>query len=276
MKRRRVVLISLVVATVVSSLAVAQWGRGRRWRRGPSSYDASDERLRGGVPSWDLDAQFPHETFTFARIRYGGYRRGNWGIDWPDSDLNFSYRLQQLTALDVDPNGKIVSLTDDALFDYPFIYLIEPGYLVLDDSEVQALRRYLLSGGFLMVDDFWGEREWYQFYTQIKRVFPRREPEELPLDHEIFHCVYDLNEKPQIPSVGHAMNGYTTERRDAREPHYRAIFDDNQRMMAIICHNTDLGDGWEQEGYDAWYFSEYSEKRAYPLGINIVVYAMTH
>ena len=134
----------------------------------------------------------------------------------------------------------------------------------------------LISGGFLMVDDFWEEEEWRNFYNEIKRVFPDREPQELTLDHEIFHCVYDLKEKPQIPSIRHGMAGRSYERRDAKVPHYRAILDDNGRMMAIICHNTDLGDGWEREGVDPYYFKEYSEKSAYPLGINIVVYAMTH
>jgi hypothetical protein len=274
--RQRIILVCLLLVTIVSSLAIAQWGGRRRWRRQTTNMDASDPRNRGGVPSWKLDDQFPDDSFTFVRIRYSGYYSGKWAIDWPDSDLNFSYRLQQLTALNVHPNGKIVSLTDKELFDYPFIYLLEPGDMMLDEAEVTALRRYLLTGGFLMVDDFWGQSEWYQFYSQIKRVFPQREPEELTLSHEIFHCVYDLDEKPQIPSVGTALSGYTTERHDAPEPHYWAIRDDKRRIMAIICHNTDLGDGWEEEGVDPWYFREYSEKRAYPLGINIVVYAMTH
>jgi hypothetical protein len=146
----------------------------------------------------------------------------------------------------------------------------------LTEVEVKSLRRYLLNGGFLMVDDFWGQDEWYTFYYQMKRVFPDREPVELPLEHEIFRCVYELDEKPQIPSINVALAGRTFERWDAQEPHYRALFDDDGRMMAIICHNTDLGDGWEREGVDPWYFKEFSEKRAYPLGINIVVYAMTH
>jgi hypothetical protein len=166
------------------------------------------------------------------------------------------------------------------LFDYPFIYIVEPGALFFSDEEVKALRHYLDNGGFLMVDDFWGEEEWYNFYTEIRRVFPDRQPQELPLDHPIFHCVYDLKRKPQIPSIDYAWagryTGRTWERWDAQTPHYKAIFDDHGRMMVIICHNTDLGDGWEREGEDPWYFHEFSEKYAYPLGINIVVYAMTH
>lgn len=271
----RMALVALLGLTVVSALAVAQ---GRRWRRQvrPDMVD------RGGVPEWTNDEQFKSDVFTFVRVRYnshGGWGRGGgggWATDYPDSDLNFSYRLHQLTSLQVDPNGKILELTDDALFDHPFLYMIEPGRMWLDESEVVALRRYLLNGGFLMVDDFWGEDEWQNFYENIKRVFPDREPVELPLEHEIFHCVYDLKEKPQVPSIHAWEAGYTTERWDAREAHYRGIFDDEGRMMAIICHNTDLGDGWEREGMDPTYFKEFSEKWSYPMGINIVTYAMTH
>ena len=134
-----------------------------------------------------------------------------------------------------------------------------------------------------MVDDFWGDSQWLNFYQEIKRVFPDREPQELPADHEIFRCVYRLKEKPQVPSIGAAYQGrdmgITYEMYhdgNTRDVHYRGIFDDKGRMMAIICHNTDLGDGWEREGEDPWYFHEFSEKKAYPLGINIITYAMTH
>ena len=270
----RITIVCLILALVVSSLAVAQYGRGRRWR---GRFDVADPQFRNGVPQWETDAQFKSDSFTFVRVRYSSYGRrgGGWAVDYPDSDLNFSYRLQQLTTLDVDPNGKILSLTDAELFDHPWIYMIEPGGMVLSEPEVESLRRYLLNGGFLMVDDFWGEYQWENFYHQIKRVFPERELVELTVEHEIFHCVYDLEEMPQIPSIGHALSGWTTEIQGAL-PHYWAIYDDAGRMMAIICHNTDLGDGWEQEGESPEYFREFSEKSAYPLGINIVVYALTH
>lgn len=265
-------------------------------RRGPRSFDRRyDERRyddRRGVPEWTPDREFSHDVFTFVRIRYSsgyggreyygrgrgrGFSGGNWATDYPDSDLNFSYRLHQLTSMEVDPSGVVLELTDPKLFDYPFIYIVEPGRLVFSEDEVKQLRRYLLNGGFLMVDDFWGEAEWDNFYFQIKRVFPDREPHELPYSHPIFHAVFDLKEKPQIPSINVAVGyGITYEREDAKTPHYKAIFDDKGRMMVIICHNTDLGDGWEREGEDEWYFREFSEKSAYPLGINIVFYAMTH
>ncbi len=268
----------LFVLTLLLTVTVVGISLGQRWRR--RSFDLTDPSDRNGVPLWELDKEFKQDTFTFARVQYSSYNdRGQWGkwqVDFPDSDLNFSFRLQQLTSMEVDPLGKVVKLTDPELFDYPFIYVIEPGQMYLMEDEVIGLRRYLENGGFMMVDDFWGENEWHQFYSQLKRVFPQREPVELPLEHEIFHCVYELKVKPQVPSIHAAQSGYRTERADAQEAHYKALYDDNGRMMAIICHNTDLGDGWEREGEDPWYFKEFSEKYAYPMGINIVVYAMTH
>jgi hypothetical protein len=274
---RRWRILAVVIGLVVIGCGVAVAQRGM-WRRRQQEF-RPEMVDRGDIPVWNVEERFKADVFTFVRIRYsswGGWG-GKWAVDFPDSDLNFSYRLHELTALEVDPYGKIIELTDERLFDFPFIYLIEPGDLLFSDEEVTALRRYLDNGGFLMVDDFWGEREWANFYREIKRVFPDREPEELPLDHEIFHCVYDLKKKPQIPSIGWIYHGRTDDgRHDAAEPHYRGIKDDRGRLMAIICHNTDLGDGWEREGEDPRYFKEFSEKWAYPLGINIVTYAMTH
>lgn len=276
----RIAVIFLVLLVVVTGL-YAQRGRfrGRNWRDGI----ANDRR---GVPTWEIDRQFPHDLFTFVRVRYesNGYGRGGgWATDYPDSDLNFSLRLQQLTSLRVNPDPISLDLTDARLFDYPFLYLIEPGRMTLYHDEVESLRRYLLNGGFLMVDDFWGDYEYQNFYQEIKRVFPDREPVELPASHEIFHCVYDLKEKPQVPSINVAGwgrdSGVTWEERpesDTSVVHYQGIFDDEGRMMVIICHNTDLGDGWEREGENEWYFEEFSVKKAYPMGINIVTYAMTH
>ncbi len=233
------------------------------------------------VPEWTVEPRFRNDVFTFVRIRYSSFWRSSWDIDHPESDHNFSYRLQELTSLNVDPNGLTLELTDPELSDHPFVYLIEPGTLHFSGAEVAALREYLLGGGFMMVDDFWGYEEWDNFYREMKRVFPDREPEELPLSHPIFHCVFPLEEKPQIPNVGQGMRsrytGVTWEPvAGGRVPSYRGVFDDRGRMMMVICHNTDLGDGWEWEGANEYFFREFSEKKAYPLGINIVVYALTH
>ena len=271
----RVVLGILVVG--VTALATAQV---RRRERPPEARQID----RYDVPNWKVDPTFPDDHFTFVRVRYGnGYRRrGGWDTDFPDSDLNFSLRLQQLTSLKVNPNPIHLALTDPELFNYPFIYLVEPGHLRFDDAEVRALRKFLLNGGFLLVDDFWGTYEFQNFYHQIKRVFPEREPQEVPLDHPIFQCVYKLDKKPQIPSIDIAVWGRTRgitwepRRSDTSVPNYLEITDDEGRMMVFVCHNTDLGDGWEREGQNEWYFREFSVKKAYPMGINIVTYAMTH
>ena len=132
---------------------------------------------RAGVANWENDKAFPKDVFTFVRIEYDSYGgRGRWGgrwtTDWPDAELNLSFRLQQLTSLKVNPEPVTLRLTDPKLFDYPFIYIVEPGMLSFGDDEVLALRKYLLNGGFLMVDDFWGEREWKNFADEMKRVFP--------------------------------------------------------------------------------------------------------
>lgn len=275
MKRLRRYLVAGACLVVVAGAGLALAQRGRRNR----DVEIGD---RNGVPTWEVDDEFPEDVFTFARIKYSqwGGRGGRWATDYPDSDLNLSFRLQQLTSMKVHPDGRVIELTEADLHAYPFIYLIEPGGLEFSEDEVRALRRYLMSGGFLMVDDFWGEAEWENFYQQIKRVFPDREPVELPITHPIFSAVFPLKEKPQVPSINYAIRGrsqgITWEREDAKEVHYKAFFDDKGRMVAIICHNTDLGDGWEREGEDAWYFKEFSEKKAYPIGINILFYAMTH
>lgn len=262
----------LLVLVVLSGMLVAF---GQYWRRERRSRNVED------VPSWEVHKKFPKDVFTFVRIQYDSYGwRDKWAIDFPDGEKNFSYRLEQLTSIRVNPEPIVRRITDPDLFDYPFIYIVEPGHLIFSEEEVTTLRRYLTSGGFLMVDDFWGENEWENFYEQIKRVFPDREPQELRIDHPVFDSVFPLKEKPQIPNVGTGTEsqwtGVTWERWDARTPHYRGIFDDKGRMMVIICHNTDLGDGWEREGENEYYFREFSEKKAFPLGINIVFYALTH
>jgi hypothetical protein len=276
MKSRTMTVVVVLLLLCGTAWAVSQRGRFRQ-----RNLYGSDGRVeRNGVPDWRVDPNFRHDVFTFARLRYQSYGGWGWHTDYPDADLNFSYRLQQLTSLHVDPDGVIVELTDPRLFDYPFVYMIEPGYIALSDTDRAALRSYLLNGGFMMVDDFWGVEEGENFYAEMKRVLPESDAVELPLEHEIFHCVYDLQEKPQIPAVGWALRfrgtDRTWEQEDAREVDYRGIFDQNGRMMVMVCHNTDLGDGWEREGEDEWYFREFSEKKAYPLGINIIFYAMTH
>src|SRR5205814_2300032 len=172
----------------------------------PTAREAISESAN--FPNWEYEPRFRKDVFTFVRIEYdvdpehpGHSGNDRWKIDFPDSDMNFSFRLQQLMSLRVDPDPVHIRLTDKRLFDYPFIYIVEPGKLKFSEEEVEVLRKYLLNGGFLMLDDFWGEFDWEHFYAEIKRVFPDREPTDLDISHPIFHCVFDLKEKPQVPNI---------------------------------------------------------------------------
>lgn len=240
------------------------------------------------VPRWKHRKGFEKDTFTFVRLRYSvaGYTgRQNpyrWAIDYPDADLNLSWRLHQMTSLKVDPDTRILDIMDPELFRYPFVYMVEPGDLHLSDKEVVQLRNHLMNGGFLMVDDFWGEAEWDGFESEMRRVFPDRKWRDLPRSHPLFHCVFDIPDtlNLQCPNVmlgtRSEYTGVTWERDDARDAHFRVWEDDRGRICVIACHNTDNGDGWEREGENEYYFRNFSEKKAYPLGINIIFWAMTH
>jgi hypothetical protein len=246
-----------------------------------------------GTPEWTNSPAFPRDGFTFCRViysqNYGPYlssRAGRWITDFPDSDLNLSYRVQQMTSIHTSPEGRILRLTSPDLYDYPWIYMVEPGRLLLSDEEVVILRKYLLNGGFLMADDFWGELAWANFSQQMKRVFPDREFSELPMDHPVFNCVFNLKgpkNKLQVPNAYTGSQSQYTgitwenhEGEECNEMHVRGLFDDKGRMIVIATHNSDNGDGWEREGENDYFFHNFSEKISFPLGINIIFYAMTH
>ena len=282
---------ALAFFLVVAAAAPAQRrSGGRGW--GAESYIPEDARTARevpshstGTPTWSNPRGFEQDVFTFVRVKRGMAADGDgapWTTDAPDSDLNLSYRLQQMTSLKVDPDGRFLRLTDKDLSDHPFIYMVEPGSLELTASEVVALRNYLLNGGFLMLDDFWGEYAWSIVARVFQRVLPGRTFSELPLEHPVYHCVFNITSKGQVPNVRLGIQSEfdpehrTWERNDARDVHHRALFDDKGRMMVIATHNTDNGDGWEREGESDYYFHNFSEKIAYPLGINIIFFAMTH
>ena len=291
---RRIGLIVLLVLSGASLLLAQRRSRGGygRGEWGEGGWIGEDVRTAREVPShstgtpdWSNPPGFEKDVFTFVRIRRdrAPYSSGgSWSTDTPDCDLNLSYRLQELTSMKVDPNGRFLRLTDEELFDYPFIYMVEPGSLSLSDEEVAALRKYLLNGGFLWLDDFWGEREWATMAEVLKRVFPDLSFVELPLSHPLYHGVFDIQSKGQVPNVHLGEQSEfdpehrTWERWDAREVHHRAIFDAKGRMMVFATHNTDNGDGWEREGESDYYFHKFSENIAYPLAINVIFYMMTH
>lgn len=267
--------------------AVRPGSRGGNGRMGFGGGRGGSQSVRSDYPQWALEPGFSKDVFTFVRIEFsssGGRGRGGggWMNDYPDCDWNFSTRLQQLTTMKVDPNGRTMRLTEPKLFDFPFIFMTNMGSMELDAAEQKALQNYLLRGGFLMADDFWAFAEWNHIRGQMKQVFPNREPTELTLDHKIFHMVYDLAKLPQVPSIRAWQVGMTYEdwhgpfEHGDTSPHFWGYFDDEHRLMALFCHNNDVADGWEREGEDIEYFQEYSLKCSYPFGINIITYAMTH
>ena len=288
----------LVVLLLCSAVVLAQRYRGGR--RGGEGWIPEDAPIKTArdvpthsydMPEWTNSPAFQKDVFTFARVRYSRdrYRRsgGYCFTDFPDSDLNFSYRLQQLTSLKVDPAPRVISLTEEDLFEHPFIYMVEPGALRFEEEEVEALQKYFARGGFMMVDDFWGTEQWENLASEMKRVFPDRAFVDLPVDHPVFRTVIPLKIKHvnelQTPNFRTGeesqYTGVTWEYHDGEaciNVHIRAILDDKGRIMVIACHNTDNGDGWEREQEHAYFFRQFSENRAYPLGINIVFYAMTH
>jgi hypothetical protein len=216
-------------------------------------------------------------SFAFTRAIYssgmGGRRFNSWATDYPKADQQFLAVLTRLTNVDAYMLENAVRLDDPELRRYPFLYMLEVGYMGMTPSEVEGLRGYLEAGGLLMVDDFWGTQEWANFEYEMRRVFPDREIVDLPLDHPIFRIFYEIDEVVQVPAIGNIRRGFTHER-DGYVPMVRGIFDDHGRLMVVIHWNTDLGDAWEwaeQPDYPLVY-STY----AFRVGVNMVVWAMTN
>jgi hypothetical protein len=258
------------------------------------------ESHSSGTPNWTNPSGFERDVFTFTRVIFqsdsapranrGRFRWLGWWVDYPDADLNLSYRLQQLTSIRTDPDARVVKLTDPAIFQYPLLYLEHAGYMRLSNAETEALRNFLVNGGALLVNDFWGSDEWNGFSAEINKVFPGRAWTELSTAHRVFHCVYDLR-KPmkelQVPTIQfwnreHDPNNpqspmQTIFRGEGSDDmHVKALLDDHDRMMILVIHNSDISDGWEREGENEDYFNRYSERIAYPLGINMIFYLLTH
>ena len=171
-------------------------------------------------------------------------------------------------------------MTDPFLFQCPFVMMTDVGELSLDRQERDLLRQYLDKGGFLWVDDFWGESSWAAFEQEIAAVLPTAQfpIRDLSPEHPIFRTLYEVPTLPQIPSINswRGMGGGTSELgADSAEPHIRAITDRQGRIMVLMTHNTDISDAWEREAADPRYFLEFSP-RGYAVGMNVVLYAMSH
>ena len=273
MKRSHVVALVAAGVLLVASVGAAQFQR----RGGRFGYGQIREN-----PAYDGAFQFCRIMFRNASDGDGG----GWGVDYPRADQNLSYRFSELTTTSVSADGTgnfnhvLIRLTDETtLSRCPFIMLTEPGGTYFDNDEATALRTYLQKGGFLWADDFWGEYAWEHWVNEIRKALPSGEypVADVPLDHTVFHMLYDVREIPQIPSIGAwgGPGGNTSERRDSGTPHVRAITDHDGHVLVLMTHNTDFGDAFEREGFSRAYFETFAGP-GYAFGINALLYAMTH
>ena len=275
---RRVALagVSALLVAATATIAFAQFERFYGgFRRVPPKFAAPDT-FEGA--------------FNFCRVMYQSTRREEggmgWWTDYPDSDLNFSIRFSELTKAPVgreaggEPKHIVVPITDPAMFQCPFLMIEDAGTAQFTDEEVTRLREYLLKGGFLWSDDFWGSRAWEQWVREIRRVLPadRYPILDLPPEHPMFKTLFELKAVPQIPSIQfwRRSGGATSERgSDSDRVDVKGIADERGRVMVFMTHNTDISDAWEREGEDPRFFYRFSVD-GYAVGIDALIYAMSH
>lgn len=273
--RRRGLIAGVVVAAVVGPVLHAQLP----FREYPNmEMDATS----GLPPGWDVPAEFVVGRLMYPPRPGSGFGGGggdwtqggtSWTVDYPLGDRTFAAILKRLTVVDVRPVEQPVNLDDgDDVFNWPFLIVGMPSSWDLSDAQAEKLREYLLRGGFLLADSFFGTQEWHAFMDSMIRVFPDRPWVEIEDEHALFNVVYDFTERHQIHNwrtLG--RGGY---RDDGSEPHWRAILDDEGRIMVAMSFNNDMGDSW-QHADDPSYPQEDSHM-GLRLGVNYVIYTLTH
>lgn len=275
-------------------------GRARVGLAGASllvlSFAGFAQRFRFDEPEEEAPRpNFPSQAeFHFIRVEYtdlpeyhrrwsyasrNGTGAGWWLVDWPDADDHFSTGVERLTRIATgDPRH--LRLTDERLFEYPWIYATQTGWWGLTDAETKRLREYLLRGGFIVVDDFWGEEQWEVFRETMNRVLPGRAITDIAETDPVMHVLYDINEKDRtfIPGTRHLRIGPGGSVRvyqpEGTSPAWRAMHDDHDRMVVAVNFNTDVGDAWEYA--DSPLYPEQMTALAYRYGINYLIYSMTH
>ena len=266
-------LLVALAGLLFAGLASAQFGRGGD--SGIASHMARPD---------SFDGRFHYCRAAYRQNPLGD--GGGWLTDYPLADIDLSIRLSELTKIRVamtptgEPRHLIVRLSDNELFQCPFIMMQEVGRLFFSDDDAARLRLYLQKGGFLWVDDFWGSYAWDVWATQIRKVLPPTEYPifDLPPDHPIYGTMFNIKAMPQIPSIDfwYGSGGSTSERgADSAQVHARGIADKHGRLMVLMTHNTDVSDSWEREGEDPRYFYAFSVY-GYEVAINVLLYTMTH
>ena len=272
MRRRLATAFTVALAAALCAGTITAQRRGR----GFGAY------LRTPTPqSFDGAFNFCRVAFPYSTMGDGG----GWLVDYPRADINLSIRLSELTktriSLDArgEPNHLVIRLSDPELYQCPFIMMTEVGSAYFAPEDAERLREYLLKGGFLWADDFWGSYAWEHFASELSKVLPPAQYSirDLPLDHPLFRSQFVVKRVPQIPSINHWMSYNNTSERfeDSAVPHARGITDQRGRLLVLITHNTDFGDSWEREGDDPTYFYQFSVE-GYAFGINTILYAMGH
>jgi hypothetical protein len=270
--------IAVAAAVALTVLAAAAYGQGYRFRE-------------GSLPARYAPPQMPDGSFVVCRMAYRSVRVEPMGIGWqtdyPYAEINLTTRLSELTktrvSRDADghPNHFVVRLTDDALFNCPLMVASDVGSLGFRPEEIDRLRTYLLKGGFLWVDDFWGTLAWRQWSSEIAKVLdPSTYPiVDVPLDDPMLKAMFEVTHVPQITNIQfwRGVDGQSTSERgsDSLDVHLRAIRDAHGRIMVLMTHNTDVADSWEREGEDPAFFYQFSPN-GYALGIDVLLHAMTH
>ena len=262
---------SLIAILLCGSLWALQSHLGLRERRS-QEYEYEMQN-----PTDDPPDAYEEGEFAFARLRYRsggrGFRGDSWGTDSNKAERVFLTGVRRLTGIHARSVEQIVDIDSDEIFDWPWLYAVEVGDWELDESQAARLREYLNRGGFLMVDDFHGSREWAAFEYGLHQVFPDRAVVDIEDEDEIFHVLYELDERFQVPGLQYVRSGRTYER-DGVAPLWRAVYDEDGRIVVAICHNMDLGDAWEWA--DEPRYPEPYTALAYRIGINYILYAMTH
>ncbi len=263
--------IAVVISILISSLAL-------------SASSVQSQRPSTRPPARDVFRSpygLPKQTgrkgeFTFARLRYDSYGWEGWTTDYPKADEQFIFGLRGWvrSLMEISDDPIAVSINQKDLSRYPFIYAVEPGHMVLSNEDAANLREYLLRGGFLMLDDFWGESEWENVSEQMRKVFPEYPIHEISLNHPIFHCYFDIDEVLQVPNFHNYVFRGRTHEKGGIVPQYLGVLDENDRVLVFIARNADNGDAWEWID-DPRYPLKYG-LGAYKLGMNLIVYAMTH
>jgi len=268
-------VLHLGVLLLVAAAGLAQRG----WLREPEDYETPAAAREGEFHFLRVEyTDLPQYHRRWGYASRDGVGTGWWLVDWPAADNHFTAGIQRLTRIDVgDPRH--LRLTDPKLFDYPWIYATQTAWWDLSNAETAQLREYLLRGGFLVVDDFWGPQDWELFRATMDRVFPGQPIPDIAQSDSVMHVLYDIEDKDRtfIPGSRHLwVRGGTVEvvQPQGSQPAWRAMYDDKNRMVVAINYDTDVGDAWEFA--DVPYYPEKMTALAYRYGINYIIYSMTH